>query len=612
MLNALLLLAIGTGSSTLIVPTDYATIQAAIDAAVAGDHVLVLPGNYAEQIDFLGKDIVVESADGPGSTALIGEDSPPKVSMISGEGPKAVLRGFTIRDGNDHQGAAIRCIGSSPRIEGNIIRSNHGGMTGGAVYCLDGSPLIVGNEFTKNTEPGVLVEGTAAPLIVSNSFYRNEASGISIFGGKATIRGNAFVQNAGAQNGAGVRVQISSSVLIENNLFVENRGNYGGGVFVASSANVDIRGNEFYFNDTYLVGHDGGAVYVNSASATIESNVMYGNRAYDGAGIAAYVGSNVQVRDNVIEAGWAFKNGGAIRVSGSVAVIERNRLARNECYVEPGFTSYCGGVAVAGVSDLTLRQCEISGSTATRGGAIYITGIGTHVLSGLTLVDDTATVGGILETTSTPAPTLESSILWGNTGTVILDGSGLLAAAWCDVQGGWAGTAIVDVDPQFVDGASGDYRLAAGSPCVDAGDRASVPIGLDASGAPRYIDGDLDFDVRIDLGAYERTHVRMTPIESVAPGGTFVLEATGEPGLLTVCALGVATSELFLEPWGALLLDPLQLIIPVHVTASLPFSLDVTVAPDYAGPSSSWFQTIVLDSLTGAGNFSNRVQLLVE
>ena len=41
----------------LTVPTEYATIQAAIDAAVDGDEVRVLPGNYRERINLLGKKI---------------------------------------------------------------------------------------------------------------------------------------------------------------------------------------------------------------------------------------------------------------------------------------------------------------------------------------------------------------------------------------------------------------------------------------------------------------------------------------------------------------------------------------------------------------------------
>ena len=87
-------------AATLGVPGDYPTIQAAIDAAVAGDEVLVEPGIYSETIDFLGKDIVVRSAMGPGKTILDGTGLDSSlVRCVSGEPSTAKLAGFTLRKG---------------------------------------------------------------------------------------------------------------------------------------------------------------------------------------------------------------------------------------------------------------------------------------------------------------------------------------------------------------------------------------------------------------------------------------------------------------------------------------------------------------------------------
>jgi len=49
-------------AATIHVPADYGTIQEAIDAAVGGDTVLVAPGTYVENIDFLGKAITLKSS----------------------------------------------------------------------------------------------------------------------------------------------------------------------------------------------------------------------------------------------------------------------------------------------------------------------------------------------------------------------------------------------------------------------------------------------------------------------------------------------------------------------------------------------------------------------
>jgi hypothetical protein len=54
------------------VPTDSTTIQGGINGAVNGDTVVVHPGTYVENINFLGKAIVVMSQHGADVTAIDG------------------------------------------------------------------------------------------------------------------------------------------------------------------------------------------------------------------------------------------------------------------------------------------------------------------------------------------------------------------------------------------------------------------------------------------------------------------------------------------------------------------------------------------------------------
>ncbi len=92
-----LLVATLAAADTLHVPGEYATIQAAIDAAVDGDEIQVAPGMYNEAIDFIGKAVRLYSADGPDVTMIHGDGlNASVVTCVSGEGSETILDGFRV------------------------------------------------------------------------------------------------------------------------------------------------------------------------------------------------------------------------------------------------------------------------------------------------------------------------------------------------------------------------------------------------------------------------------------------------------------------------------------------------------------------------------------
>ena len=121
-------------SATINIPADYPTIQQGIDVAVNGDTVLVVPGTYMENINFLGKAITVTSEQGPDVTVIDGNQSGSAIRFESGEGLDSVIEGFTITNGS-----------------GTWLGGSNPGYYGGGVGCLDNaSPMIIGNIITKN------------------------------------------------------------------------------------------------------------------------------------------------------------------------------------------------------------------------------------------------------------------------------------------------------------------------------------------------------------------------------------------------------------------------------------------------------------------------------
>lgn len=98
------------GATTRRVPSEYATINAALDASSPGESVLVAPGIYEEyetrlvmdefwlsSVGFLRSEVVLESEGGAGSTTLLMNSATAEPVVLSGfeVSGSAEVSGFT-------------------------------------------------------------------------------------------------------------------------------------------------------------------------------------------------------------------------------------------------------------------------------------------------------------------------------------------------------------------------------------------------------------------------------------------------------------------------------------------------------------------------------------
>ena len=231
---------------TVRVPAEFPTIQAAIDSAIPGSHIIVAPGTYAESLDFLGKPITVRSDAGPEVTILDGGSERRVVTFDQVEKRDSVLLGFTIRNGwtdarppDSLDGGGISVYGASPTILDNIIEGNRG-YTGGGIHVSFGSPLIQGNTVADNVGgsgsggAGIHIGGAAKAEVVGNTIENNHAifygGGIAMWAaGTPRIEGNVIRGNT-AQEGGGIWMVNWSDAEIIGNIIYGNKADTGGGV----------------------------------------------------------------------------------------------------------------------------------------------------------------------------------------------------------------------------------------------------------------------------------------------------------------------------------------------------------------------------------------------
>ncbi len=144
----MLAISIPAMAADLIVPSvAYPTIQSAINAAVAGDRVLVASGTYNERINFLGTAVEVRHDPQDGFEAVIdglGVTGAPMVTFENGEGRSSILTGFVIKNGRSTDGGGIKIDDAEPTIINCKLDNNTATGSGGGVHILDGLNDIAG------------------------------------------------------------------------------------------------------------------------------------------------------------------------------------------------------------------------------------------------------------------------------------------------------------------------------------------------------------------------------------------------------------------------------------------------------------------------------------
>jgi len=293
-------------------------------------------------------------------------------------------------------------------------------------------------------------------------------------------------------------------------------------------------------------GNEENSYHVVNASGTsgavLDGFTICGGNAHgsdphdDGAGVVNYFGSPTVIN-------CSFRDNDASRYGGGMF----NYMFSNAVVINCKFTSnraeYGGGMENRYYSEAFLVNCLFAGNTAGfGGGGVGNSGADASFINCVFADNYADRRGGGIYSRFDCDCWMTNTILWGNTAPEGQEMSLFYGCAaeisYCDLQGGaglvhlvessidW-GQGNIDSDPCFVERGlwdangfwfEGDYHLAGGSRCTDAGSNDELcadeydldgdadtaePIPLDLDRNARLVDGDNDGNDVVDMGAYE-------------------------------------------------------------------------------------------------------------
>jgi hypothetical protein len=185
----------------------------------------------------------------------------------------------------------------------------------------------------------------------------------------------------------------------------------GGAVYIIT-ATVTLNDNQIFSNTAAYIG---GGLYLSDGEALIKDNTFSSNFADRGGGLSIWH-SDATIISNTISSHYAYHWGGGLHLKDSVAMLSGNIVTSNTARASSG-----GGLLIDG-SDAILTDNTIHKNLALLGGGLFLGNSPGAILTGNTIVDNIALgpannkMGGGLYCGRSDNVTLADNVIRGNFG----------------------------------------------------------------------------------------------------------------------------------------------------------------------------------------------------
>ncbi len=437
----------------------------------------------------------------------------------------AILDGFIITKGNANSSSYPYSCGSgmynnpgSPTIINCTFTGNSAGLNGGGMYnYYFSNPTLTNCTFSSNSvkkNGGGIYNYKASPTLTNCAFNSNSASssggGMCNYDGNSIITNCIFSGNSTSRYDGGGMYNVNSNPTINNCTFIGNSASFrGGGIYNYHKASPTLTNCAFISNSASSSG--GGMCNNLESSPTVTNCAFSSNSASNGGGMYNYYSSCNPILTNC-----TFSENSAIFGGGFLN--ESSNPTITNCTFGSNSAEQGGGIQSHG--SLIVTNCTFIDNSATYNGGGMCINNGIPTLTNCTFSGNSAIYGGGIYNASRSR--LVNCILWGNT-TPQIDGTGFTTITFSDIQDGWTGPGIgnIDADPCFADPCNSDYHLKSEgwrwnaqrkvwtwddvtSRCIDAGNPGS-PLGDELLSVPADPNNIWGQNLRINMGAFGGT-----------------------------------------------------------------------------------------------------------